>query len=70
MPDKELYGFLYPKKDREGNQPHLTGTIQIEGKVWELAGWSKRSKAGEKYISLKAQEQGGHADENDDDLPF
>jgi len=35
--------------------PTMTGPINVEGKEFRLAGWTKVSKAGDKYISLSIE---------------
>jgi hypothetical protein len=79
--DNELSGVLF-KNDQKGNEkaPWYKGKIQIEGQEYELAAWLRESKAGNKFLSLKAsiksdqdQRQGREtppSNGSDDDLPF
>ena len=86
-------GFLVPRK-AEGNQPSFTGTINIgedlvdyinkkykEGGdiILDLAGWTKQSAKGSKYISVSIKKpyvkpEGGQSSKRvtvqDDEIPF
>jgi len=46
-------GVLF-RNDRKENdtQPDMTGKVDVEGKEYRLAGWTKESKAGKKFLSL------------------
>lgn len=82
MANDEGQGFLYPKKNRSGNQPHLTGEGVINGRTVEIAAWKKTAKSGVPYLSLKLQDKGEELQdeenaepvapslEGDDDIPF
>lgn len=74
---QEGYGFLFPVKesDRKENGPRLTGKAILNGQETEVAAWTKQSKAGDKYFSLKFQgyeltATAAAPDANDDDIPF
>jgi hypothetical protein len=69
---KDGQGSLF-KNDKDGNEkrPDCTGYVQIDGVMYNLAGWWKDSKSGSKFLSLKAtvkEEQQENGDETD--LPF
>lgn len=75
MANDEGFGFLFPTKDREGNQPHVSGEATLNGKTVKVAGWTKTAKnSGTKYLSLKFQdyEISGEAvpEAADDEFPF
>jgi len=40
----------------ENKQPYMTGKCEVNGKMMQVAGWMKESKAGKKFLSLKFQE--------------
>ena len=46
--------FLNEKKEKE-NQPDYTGTLDVDGVAYRLAGWQKESKTGVTYFSLSVQ---------------
>lgn len=70
---KDGSGSLFPN-DKKGNDkaPDMTGTITIEGRKWNLAGWKTKSKQGKPYMSMKASvpQSGGSGGQEDDGLPF
>lgn len=81
--DDELSGILFTN-DQEGNdkRPNYKGKIQIEGVVYELAGWIRTgTSSGKKFLSLKASlpnddwkkdnpEHGQQSIPDDLDVPF
>ena len=78
---KENTGALFKAKNRESERhPEYTGTINIDGKEYWLAGWVKESKAGQKYFSLATkpkdakpepkQEKRGSIHDMESDIPF
>lgn len=74
---QEAYGFLFPiaAKDRKENGPSMTGKAILNSKEVEIAAWTKKSKAGDKYLSLKFQgyelsAEAGPPEAADDDLLF
>ena len=56
--------------------PQMKGTLNVEGKEYEIAGWSRVSKAGKKFLSVKISEPfqksepSTQAEEPLDSLPF
>lgn len=70
----EGYGFLFPvsEEKRRENGPRMTGKATLNGLEVEVAAWSKTSKKGERYFSLKFQghEMSAAAAPPDDDIPF
>jgi hypothetical protein len=56
MSDKS-FGFLMKAKITGDKLPDYRGTITIDGTEYELAGWIKKSKAGDSYLSLCATEK-------------
>jgi hypothetical protein len=53
--DQANYGFLHRVKGKTHPKgPDMTGAIKIDGSRYELAGWVRTSKAGNKYVNLVA----------------
>lgn len=51
--DKDNSGVLFRnEKKQQEKQPDYTGTITVMSEKWRLAGWIKKSKAGQSYLSL------------------
>ena len=55
--DNTNRGALY-KNDKKGNEkrPDFTGKINVNGQDFDLSGWMKVSKSGNKYMSLSVRE--------------
>ena len=78
--DNELTGAIFPNdKHEKGDQrPHYTGKVTVGGVEYWVAGWKKRSKKGDPYMSLaltlattQAERKGKpSSDESTDDIPF
>lgn len=58
MTNKENTGVLFANRSyTEGSkQPRLRGTINVEGKQFEIAAWFRQAASGTKYYSLKVEE--------------
>tara|TARA_Y100000310_G_scaffold159430_1_gene158985 strand:- start:599 stop:826 length:228 start_codon:yes stop_codon:yes gene_type:complete len=55
--NKENYGALFKNENKnKDNQPDYTGTVNVEGADYKIAGWIKESKAGNTYLSLKVSD--------------
>jgi hypothetical protein len=74
---KELSGVLFKNSYKEKpNQPDYSGECLIDGETYKIAGWAKKSAAGNPYMSLAfsvKEEQRPTPDgkvDLDDDLPF
>jgi hypothetical protein len=53
----ENTGVLFINKDKKSDKhPTLKGTINVEGKTFEIAAWERESKNGVIYHSLKVSE--------------
>jgi uncharacterized protein (DUF736 family) len=54
--DNSNRGALF-RNDKGGNErrPDYRGTINVGGKDYDLSGWLKASKKGDKYLSLSIQ---------------
>ena len=73
---KSGMGSLFPNKYKEKeNQPDLKGTMtDLNGKVWEIAGWNGTTQAGDPKISIKQSKPYVKPDDKEskdgDEMPF
>lgn len=53
--DNNMTGVLFKQHDKKSDRsPDFTGSIEIEGVKYRLAGWTKEKKSdGEKFLSLR-----------------
>ena len=68
--DNKGKGFLFPngKATPDNKQPHLTGEVVTpSGEKLKIAAWTNKSKKGDEYLSLTAQEPDP---KYDDGVPF
>lgn len=74
-------GYLFKAKERATDKhPEYTGTINIEGREYWLAGWVNEAKSGQKYFALKVKakddkpapkkDTARHFDDMDSEVPF
>jgi len=80
MEKKQNSGVLFPNKNKKSdNHPDARGTINVGGKDYEIAAWTKHSDKVGKYFSLQVSEpyvkpEGDTKPKIDepenDDLPF
>ena len=84
--DDELRGVLFRSQKKADNHPDMHGFVTINGVEYKLAGWSRTSGKGTKYLSLKVtppedqqqafqaqqqpQRQAVPVPDDDDPLPF
>ena len=76
--DNTNSGALFKAKERATDKhPEYTGSINVDGREYWMAGWVNASKSGQKYISLKVTlkeekraEKPGSIEDLEDDLPF
>jgi len=55
---KDGFGSLFRNRKKEKDtQPDMRGDCMIEGREMEIAGWTKKDKNGQKYLSLKIQDK-------------
>ena len=79
---KDGHGSLFKNgyKQKESH-PDTKGEVKIDGELYELAGWKKKTKSGDDYLSLtikpkgerpkKSREPGEDDDkELNDDIPW
>ena len=82
--DNSNRGALF-KADKQGNdrRPDYTGSLNVDGKDYQLSAWLKESKGGQKYMSLSIQPKRERPDDRqperkapegvpgfDDQIPF
>ncbi len=71
-------GALFKAKERPTDKhPEYTGTINVGGTEYWLAGWVKEAKSGQKFFSLavkpkeaKKPDPARHFDDMDSQIPF
>lgn len=79
--DNTNTGALFKAKERATDKhPEYSGTINVDGKEYWLAGWVNEAKSGQKYFSLKVKPKEAKQEEKrvpkhfedmqDDPLPF
>lgn len=79
--DNKNRGALFRATDKQGNEkrPDYSGNLNVNTVDYELSGWIKVSKAGNKYMSLKIREPFKKTTKvetpavepfEDDDVPF
>ena len=59
-----LFNNSYKEKD---NQPDKRGSINVEGKVFDIAAWINKDKNGQEYLSLSVQEPRQREDSKDEE---
>lgn len=73
--DNRNTGAIFTNEKKNENQPDFKGTINVEGKDYEIAIWNKTSKKGTPFMSAKIQEPRKQEPTNEQakvesDLPF
>jgi uncharacterized protein (DUF736 family) len=75
--DTNRGAFFRNQKKAKPNQPDYRGPLNYEGVELELAGWIKKSKSGDTYMSLKVSKKepadpgaSYAAPDFDKDMPF
>lgn len=50
-------GVMFPR-DKQGNpnRPDYTGTVNVAGHEYEISGWEKVARSGNRYISVEVRE--------------
>ena len=50
-------GVLFREREKKSDKaPDFKGKLNVEGKEYEIAGWTRTSKAGNNFLSLKVSE--------------
>lgn len=77
--DNTNTGVLFVKKERTSEKyPNFEGRINVDGKEYDIAAWTRQTKSGEKFLSLKISEPFKKAEKKEetltqdlgDELPF
>lgn len=54
---KEKSGAFFENENKTAdNQPDYTGNFKLDGKMWRIAGWARKSTSGKVYLSLAISE--------------
>jgi hypothetical protein len=62
MGEKKDFGYLIRIKNKKSDRaPDMEGQLEISGERFDLVGWVKLSKKGNKYLSILATPQPVHA---------
>ena len=64
MEQKNNSGALFKNNKTKEGQPDYTGTIVIDGKDFRLSAWVNKSKSGQSYMRLLANENTSKPIEN------
>ena len=68
---KENTGAIFiNERKQQPNHPDYTGTINVFGETFQLAGWKKESKNGKKYLSLSISRKQERETRDDSADPF
>jgi hypothetical protein len=82
--DNTNRGALFKTVPDSEKHPTCTGTLNVDGVDYDIAGWHKRAKSGKEYIALTVKPKGAtrvtpnkrpvspapEAVEMDDEIPF
>jgi hypothetical protein len=62
MGEKKDFGYLIRIKNKKSDRaPDMEGQLEISGQRFDLVGWVKLSKKGNKYLSIQATPQPANA---------
>ena len=68
--DNTNTGAIFKNDKKTEKQPDYRGTINVEGKDYEIALWIKTSQKGTQFLSAAIQEPREAQPEVKSDLPF
>jgi uncharacterized protein (DUF736 family) len=79
--DNTNRGALFKNQDKESEKhPDYKGTLNVDGKEFQIAAWIKESQKGQKYMSLSVSEpfkkgdkpakQSAKPQDEDPEIPF
>lgn len=61
--DNTNRGSFFINEDKKTDKaPDYSGTLNVEGKEYRLAGWKRESKNGKKFLSLQISEPQGSSE--------
>ena len=56
--DNTNSGILFVNKDRTSDKhPNFSGHLNVEGKEYDIAAWTKPAKDGTKFLSISIEEK-------------
>lgn len=61
---KPGYGSLFTNNKQKETHADYTGNVNIDGKMYRIAGWKRTSKNGVQYLSLSASPAREEAKDN------
>lgn len=77
--DETNRGTLFPESNRKSDKsPNMTGKVNVNGKDYRIAAWTRQGKSGGKFLSLaisdfdppKARDESPPQSEMDDEISF
>jgi uncharacterized protein (DUF736 family) len=55
--DNTNRGAMFVEQDKKSDKgPDYSGTLNVEGKEYRIAGWKRESKGGKRFISISLSE--------------
>ena len=51
--DNTNKGVLFKNNKKSEKHPDFKGNINVDGNDWDIAGWERTAKSGNKFLSLK-----------------
>lgn len=67
--DNTNSGVLFSKNNANPKAPAYSGTLNVGGKEYEIAGWNKTSKKGNQFISLSVKPK-AYVEDSSDGVDF
>jgi len=61
--DNTNSGAAFPKNSANPKAPKYSGTLNVEGKDFEIAIWDKISKQGKPFLSLSVKPKGNYSED-------
>lgn len=65
--DNNMRGVLFANEKEKENQPDFKGSAEIDGVKFWLAGWKRKSKKGQSFLSITFEPQDVEVDDDGDD---
>ena len=73
---KDGQGSLFRNKKKTNERaPDMNGDVKLDGKMYRIAGWTRTTQTGDKWLSLSIQPKEDRPDASqpmaaEEDLPF